>query len=589
MAVTITVNGAPGPLLDRYPASPAETITLAVVDPTEVYSYAWTLVSIPDGSTAVLSDPVAVSPTFDLDLIGTYHVRLVATLMSGGTATDDTIVGVLHPRIPVRFPAFGETLQAGTRGWAATREDNIRMLSDLLNTGSAFPCFNRSGGAITYGSVVKIVGWEDVPLGGGVVCKMAQVEYASSADTTDNVFGFLPVLSDAMVGTDVADNGRWYIVVHGPVWGVRAAGVLTAGQVISRTATPGEVDVGTSAPIGYGIGGTEVYVGAPAGLGGGSGGGGGGLLQETAAGTLNIFLPPFQYHNGSEYVPVGARYVNAGVYGTMFGVSIPIGAGGPLPILEGQARIDYLSITKADGTLVQRFGAGVDYGDGLVAAHSIPGVGELAPDGRAFAVRFVAPGLVALTLESVAFKATTATMNTIEVAACEDAGGVPNLGTLVVLGTVLTSSDPLFPDYGILHGASYPVTGNFWLLILFGGAMPEPGRTMCGNVLVPDFIKSGWSWDNHLYTDDMGVHTFAFAGGIEGYDMEVMFSDTPSVPAYPAADPLYTDIAKLGTPAYPLCRWDGGRNTERMLVVSESEAVAGGFAFNEAPVVWIGT
>ncbi len=47
--------------------------------PTQNLQYAWSFTSVPAGSTATLSDPHAIDPTFVADLPGTYVVRLVVT------------------------------------------------------------------------------------------------------------------------------------------------------------------------------------------------------------------------------------------------------------------------------------------------------------------------------------------------------------------------------------------------------------------------------------------------------------------------------------------------------------------------------
>src|SRR5205823_11368839 len=40
-------------------------------------TYAWTLVSRPSGSTAVLTDPATVHPSFTIDVFGTYTAQLI--------------------------------------------------------------------------------------------------------------------------------------------------------------------------------------------------------------------------------------------------------------------------------------------------------------------------------------------------------------------------------------------------------------------------------------------------------------------------------------------------------------------------------
>lgn len=45
----------------------------------DALTFDWTLVSVPEGSTAALSDPTAVAPTFGVDLPGTYEAELVVS------------------------------------------------------------------------------------------------------------------------------------------------------------------------------------------------------------------------------------------------------------------------------------------------------------------------------------------------------------------------------------------------------------------------------------------------------------------------------------------------------------------------------
>ena len=79
---------------------PGDTITLdgnASTDdatPPESLVYAWQLVIAPDFSTATLSDPSSPTPSFVIDLPGTYVAELVVTDGDGVSSTaDDVIVG----------------------------------------------------------------------------------------------------------------------------------------------------------------------------------------------------------------------------------------------------------------------------------------------------------------------------------------------------------------------------------------------------------------------------------------------------------------------------------------------------------------
>ena len=103
-----TVNEIPstGALVaDPSPADVTQTVTLSA-HPTGgslTYSYAWSLTSVPAGSTATLLGPTAASPTFPADQAGSYGVRLVVTDSHGiaSPASNLTIVANAHPGVPV--------------------------------------------------------------------------------------------------------------------------------------------------------------------------------------------------------------------------------------------------------------------------------------------------------------------------------------------------------------------------------------------------------------------------------------------------------------------------------------------------------
>ena len=78
-------------------AHPGHEVTLngsGSSDPDEHYplTYAWEIVEKPEGSTAELSDPTAVNPSFTLDEFGDYRVRLVVTDAEGLASDPDEVL-----------------------------------------------------------------------------------------------------------------------------------------------------------------------------------------------------------------------------------------------------------------------------------------------------------------------------------------------------------------------------------------------------------------------------------------------------------------------------------------------------------------
>src|SRR5829696_2930822 len=64
-------------------------------------SYAWTFASRPTGSTAVLTAPNTVNPTFVPDLPGTYSVRLVVSSAKAKSKPDTVNVTARHNVVPI--------------------------------------------------------------------------------------------------------------------------------------------------------------------------------------------------------------------------------------------------------------------------------------------------------------------------------------------------------------------------------------------------------------------------------------------------------------------------------------------------------
>jgi hypothetical protein len=83
-------------------AHPVEVVTLdgsGSSDPEEDYplAYSWQIISKPDGSTAVLSEPNIVNPSFTVDMLGDYIIELVVTDSLGAhSAADEVLISTFN-------------------------------------------------------------------------------------------------------------------------------------------------------------------------------------------------------------------------------------------------------------------------------------------------------------------------------------------------------------------------------------------------------------------------------------------------------------------------------------------------------------
>ena len=60
-------------------------------DPGDQLTFDWVFIDMPDGSTATLSDSIAVNPTFTPDVDGTYVVSLIVSDGTEDSASDDRV------------------------------------------------------------------------------------------------------------------------------------------------------------------------------------------------------------------------------------------------------------------------------------------------------------------------------------------------------------------------------------------------------------------------------------------------------------------------------------------------------------------
>lgn len=66
----------------------------------DLITYLWTFVSRPTGSTATLSDPAVIRPTFTADVAGGYTIRLIVNDGTVNSAPDDVVVTAAPPNNP---------------------------------------------------------------------------------------------------------------------------------------------------------------------------------------------------------------------------------------------------------------------------------------------------------------------------------------------------------------------------------------------------------------------------------------------------------------------------------------------------------
>ncbi len=162
-SVIITTGNSPpvanaGP--DRTVVS-GETVTLDGSGSSDVdgdpLSFAWTLISVPEGSEATLSDPAAIRPTFAIDLPGNYLARLIVN--DGHTASAPAVVilstensqpvatagpdRTIEPGDTVTLDGSGSTDADGdalSHFWSFTAlpEGSLASLSDLAAVAPSF-------------------------------------------------------------------------------------------------------------------------------------------------------------------------------------------------------------------------------------------------------------------------------------------------------------------------------------------------------------------------------------------------------------------------------------------------------------------
>jgi hypothetical protein len=105
-------------------ASSSPLVTLSVANISGITSYYWELVSIPDGSTAVLNDPTLATPVFYATQAapGTYLIRVTINL---GQSIGTNGLAFRTQSKALRKLAKSENLEFGTAGWSTAINEII--------------------------------------------------------------------------------------------------------------------------------------------------------------------------------------------------------------------------------------------------------------------------------------------------------------------------------------------------------------------------------------------------------------------------------------------------------------------------------
>ena len=138
-----------------------DVVTLEVVPPATGTTFLWTLVFIPEGSTAVLTPPAAATTsgpvTFTADLAGPYLVRLV---VDAGLATESTQyvrLRALTSTLGLKLVAAGERrdstgvipVDVDTEGWANEQNYNLQRLESSITAGGVWAVTSVGGPSFT--------------------------------------------------------------------------------------------------------------------------------------------------------------------------------------------------------------------------------------------------------------------------------------------------------------------------------------------------------------------------------------------------------------------------------------------------------
>lgn len=201
-----------------------DTVTVTAI--TAATTYAWSLVFIPEGSSAIFSgSPTAISPgTFTIDLPGSYLVRLVVDASLITQSEQYVRLRALTPSLGLKLIAAGERRDATAvipvdidpEGWANEQNFNLQTLEDAISnrsftSGEAILAGDVVGFDVTAGGarVVKSIATVGTPVGKNFVSGIA-LDAAGAAGTSIRVMVAVGFLADVIFDAApvAADQGK---------------------------------------------------------------------------------------------------------------------------------------------------------------------------------------------------------------------------------------------------------------------------------------------------------------------------------------------------------------------------------------------
>lgn len=152
----ITINATVGSNPPNGTALPIGTlVNLNNVDAGGEVTYYWELLDIPEGSSATLSNPNIVNPSFTPDVEGSYLIKLTVNRTLSTEVTNTVIAGIAQVKSGMRVPAAGESREENTlRGWAEDMNRNLGLLDRQIADSGCIVAV--AGGSLSRGDVVRI-------------------------------------------------------------------------------------------------------------------------------------------------------------------------------------------------------------------------------------------------------------------------------------------------------------------------------------------------------------------------------------------------------------------------------------------------